>query len=454
MNRLVRPLGALLVVGVAAVLGAAVPGQSPPPAAPVSDHARVTVFCPAGAGDSFTSTVAGLTLTADLTRASLAAPDDAQPLTGPVTDSPVPILLRAPRSATFAGISSTRSSGGAERGLSLAPCGSARADQWFPGVSIAGGDQADLLLVNLDRSDAAVDVALIGSQGRIGAPGSRGIVVGAGSVRTVALTTLATDPAPVTVHLTASQGRVVALVRQRLWRGHQVVGAEWVAPAADPARTAVIPGLPAGKGRRDLVVVNPGSRTSAVRIDVLGTDGSIQLPGLETVDVPAGATRSVSLESGLQQAAAGLRLTAEQPITAAVVIGTSGGDRSSDLAVESAAVPLGPEGVWPVPVTPAARAIVFLTNAGAADAEAGVVAGPLPGVARTVTLRAGTTTMVQLPPGDVPQVRVSTSAPEVYASLSAKEILGQVSGLATLSLWPVQAQVSRPDLRYDPRAGG
>lgn len=451
MNRLVLPIAGLAAAVLAVGVGTVVPAPSlTRTTAPQADQARVTVACPSSAGSTFSSLV---TAAGDgLATAPLATPQKSSPVTGTATvrNSADPVRVTAPRAATFGAVAAISAEAGAERGLSMVACEPANGDVWIAGVSTSEDAQAELTLINLDNTEAAVDVAVLGTDGRLAAPGSRGIVVGPNSRRSVALAPIAPSPAPVSLHVVTSIGRVAALVRQRTWRDNTAIGTDWIAPAADPAKAVVLPGLPDGKGRRDLVVVNPGERTASVAIDVLGADGATQVPGLETVDVPAGATRVVQLERGLMEAAAALRLRSEQKITATVLLGTSGGNASVDFAAAPAARPLGTDSVWPVPVGKDASAVLHLANAGATDATARVVVG---GRTQELTIRAGALAMVPIEAATVPLIRVTTAAPDLYGAVSATQTLGQVKGVAVFTLRPTQAQLGFPSVTYDPHTG-
>lgn len=454
MNRFVLPVVGLVVVGTAIGAGSTIP--VPPVERPTvvpADQARVTVVCPSGKAPTFASVVAAAALGDGLTTAALATPQAVTPATGTATvrDSAQPIRVSAPRAATFGAVSAMTASDGAERGLSLVACEPAAGEAWITGVSSSDDAQAQLVLVNLDNTEAAVDVTVLGTDGRIAAPGSRGIVVAPNARRSVALGPIANSPSPVTLRVVTSAGRVAAVVRQRLWRDNTAIGSDWIAPAAAPARTVVVPGLPAGKGRRDLVVVNPGERTASVAIDIVGTNGTTQIPGLESVDVPAGSTRVVQLERGLLESAAALRLRSEQKVTAAAILGTSGGNASVDFAAAPAAQPLGTESIWPVPVTKDAQAVLQLVNPGDTDATARVTLGSA--AAQDVTVPAGRLVLVPIPAAETPLVRIGTSARDLHAAVTATQELGKVKALGVFALRATQAQQGFPDVTYDPHAG-
>ena len=444
---------ALLLAVLAVGLASLIPAQSVVPATLArDDRGRLELACTSTAGDSYESLV--VAAGEGVTTSRVPAPDAPAAVAGvaALRDRPDAVRVSGPRTGAFGAASGIGAEAGAERGLSLAPCPPADSDLWFPGVVSNDDAQAELRLINLDSTEAAVDVTVYGAEGRIAAPGSRGLIVAPLGERTISLSGVS-SPAAVTLHVSTSQGRVAALVKQRLWRDGASIGTDWVPPALAPAGSLLIPGVPAGAGRRDLVLVNPGERTASVSLEVLGTGGTIRLPGLETVDVPAESTRVVPLERGLAGLAATVRVTGEQRLTAALIAGTGGGDKSADFAVLPAATPLPGTGLWPLPLAEAAGATLYLTNPTDADAKVLVRAGRPDAAETSVTVPAGSVSAVAVPEGATPIIRITTPVRGLYAAVVATQKLGPVNGLGAMTLGPPRAQLDLPNVRYDPRTG-
>ena len=284
MNRFWWPAGGVAAAGLALVAASLVPVQQPVSfAQPDDDRARVAVVCPIVAGDANPTAVAAGSPAGDVTTLRITDPD--RPTSAGAafvldTTADEAVVATAPRLKAFSATTRTAAPTGSDRGLSMMSCGRPRAAQWFTGVLSSTTATADLVLMNADAQDAAVDVTVYGVGGRLAAPGSRGIIVPAHSRRVVPLGPLFTSPQPTSLRVTTSAGRVAAAVRQRMLSGGSSAGGDWLPPTADPATSVVIAGLPAGRGTRDLVVVNPGERTASVTLQVLGADGPTAVAGL------------------------------------------------------------------------------------------------------------------------------------------------------------------------------
>ena len=461
MRRFGWPAAAVAVLALAVWGASTVPVQQPSPVpSVVDDRTRVVVVCPNLAGST-----AALTAGAPaggVRLAPLAAPGE--PTTseaGFVHDGGVtaPMVVDAPQARPFSATVAAAEAAGPERGLSMTSCGRPRTAHWFTGVTSSATAVAEVVLLNADARDATADLTVHTAGGRLNAPGSRGIVVPARSARTVPLEPLFTLDAPVTLHVSASAGRVAAVVRQRTLLAEAPAGGDWLPPTADPATTIVIPGVPAGTGRRDLVVANPGERTATIALQVLGASGATAVPGFETLDLPAHSSRVVPLAGALAGAAAGLRLSSEQPVVAGVIGDAGSGDPDTQVATE----PLTGGGVLAVAPGAAATTVLRLANGGGTPVEVKVravrgssaAAGPRSPFARTVVVPALADVGVPLPKADNLLITVEPATPgAVHASLGVRRTIGDLAGTSSLAVLPGPAPVELPPVRHDPRAGG
>ncbi|MEA5053381.1 MAG: DUF5719 family protein [Propionicimonas sp.] len=460
MNRWLVPGITVAVVG--AVVAAALtvlPAQQPPVTTPAVDDARLSLVCPVSSSATATGRLAAVATGAGLRTATLAEPADATDAEGVavIKDPSEPQIVSGLRSASFGAVSLVRAADGPERGLSAAACASPVTEQWFTAVGLNDAAQAAVELTNIDKVDAIVDVAVWGDEGRVNAPGSRGIVVAAGSTRTLPLSVIATSANPVTLQVVSEQGRVAATLRQRLWDGSTPAGSDWIPPAAKPSPEVVISGIPDDAGSRQLVIGNPGERTTSVAIELLTGDGPGQLPGLESVEVPAGTTRAFDLTEVLGGDAAGLRLTADFPVTAGVALTGPGGKKQRDPAWTSAQHPLGPDGVWPLPEAKQATTVLQLANPSGGDSTATVVFSDQTGTAGqpvTVQVPAGSITRTPVPAAATAVVRVQAPAGSpLRASLLMRDDVQQLRGLAVIPLTGPEASLTVPTVRFDPHAG-
>lgn len=458
MNRWLIP--GLVVATVAVTTAAAVvlPSSAFPSGSSDSDAARVSLLCPSFRAATSSVRVAAASTGEGLWTARASAPSTADEADGVTVLKDVVESVRVSglRRDTFGAVSVAEASAGPERGLSAATCQAPRTEHWFAAVDVSEAAQADLVLVNIDASEAAVDVTVWSDTGRLAVPGSRGVAVAGDSERVLSLGPLLDSATPVSLQVETSQGRVAAFVRQRWWQGTTSLGADWVAAGRPPAGDLVIPGVPGGPGARDLVVANPGDRTAAVRIEFLGASGRAAIAGYETVEVPPQTTRVVPMANGLAEQPGALRLVSSQPVTASVKILSAGGVDRRDPAVLPATAPLGADGLWPVAISTAAQAVVSLSNPSTEDAMVTLTAGNSlggPGQVTQLLVPAGTTVDVPLEEASVPVVRLQTDSATIHAVLTATKTLGKVSGIAVITMGAGQAAPRPATIHFDPHAG-
>jgi hypothetical protein len=456
MNRWIAPLAVVALLAGATVPAVLVPAPAVPAAAEPEDRSRVQVVCPSFTDVVAKAAVAGAASGPGLRVADVTTPGRADNHDGVavLTNRTAPQLLTAPRDLAFGASTVAAANGGGERGLGAAACAAPGAETWFAGVAISDADEADLLLSNTDATEAAVDITVYGDQGRLNAPGSRGIVVPGNSTVSVPLNVQVTSLTPVTLHLETSQGRVAAMLRQRSWAESVSRGADWLAPAAAPAKEVVIPVVPAVAGAASLVIANPGDRTAGVDIEVLGTSGASALPGLETVQLPAGTTRSFDL--GLVSEPIGLRLTSERPVTAAIRSTSSVRPARVDPAFSAALPEVGTDALLPVALGTEATGQLVLATPGDAEASVELTLGTQqggPGVTSTVVVPAGGISLVPLPHAAVAVVGIRGEVPGLRAAVLATRKLGRVDGVAVVPVVSNARAGDMPAVGYDPRVG-
>lgn len=460
MNRWIVPSSTVVVVAAAVVLTSTVLPSTPVPETPARPiPTYLTAVCPSFESATASVQVAVTNQSDTLTTAPLSRPEernDEPDGVSVLTNRAEPVLVTAEMSSPMGAVSLTRSTSGPDRGLSAATCESAATQRWFSGVLLTEDAQADLVLANADTVDAAVDVTLFGPEGRINAPGSRGIVVESHSARSVPLSVMASVDGPVTLLVESSAGRVAATLRQRLWQGTTPLGADWIPPTVAPTTELVIPGIVAGEGVRELVITNPGERSTSVEVELLGEAGPAVVGGTEDLEVPAGVTRSVELGPGLAGQLAGLRLTADQPIVAGVRQASAEVADSQDPAWSAALPALDAEGVWPVPAGAKAAVTLLLSNPSEAEAEVTITLGnELGGEGETSSqvVPARSTVAVPVPSAKAPWVRMRAGGSAVRGALQVTERLGDVDALALVPLLtPRSASIEIPPVVFDPHA--
>ncbi|MGW7285224.1 DUF5719 family protein [Streptomyces sp. NPDC054847] len=290
-------------------------------------------------------------------------------------------------------------SAGSGRGLLGVSCTAPDTDFWFPGASLADKRQDYVHLTNPDDTTAVVDVELHGKDGALKSTVAEGIPVPGGAGLPVLLSTLTADPAEdVTVHVTTRTGRVGAVVRS----AEEDSGSDWLAASADPAATAVLPGIPADATSVQLVAFAPGDDDAELQVRLAGATGTITPAGAETLHVKSGMTASLDLKDVTRGEAGSLVLSPAEggratPVVAALRVVRGEGDKK-EVAFIPAAAPVGERAT--VADNRAKGSLLSLVAAGkAAEVKVTASAGTEGGtqVVKTYSVKAGTTLAVPAP---------------------------------------------------------
>ncbi|MCC6495714.1 MAG: hypothetical protein IT193_05595 [Propionibacteriaceae bacterium] len=456
MNRWVWP--GVVAGGLAAATGAAwVVGPQAVPQVPFADSAsRVSVVCPAFGSATGTVRVAVTAAGSGLRTNRVSEPNQGSDAGRfkVLTTAGQPIRVSAPLPEPFGATTVVQAENGPERGLSASGCVVPRTNHWFTGVDVREQAQSEIVVANLDGTEASVDLTVYGADGRIAAP--RGVEVPGNSAKTISLGVLPRAGSPITVAVSSSDGRVAAFLRQRTWNQDVPLGVDWLPAADEPATDLVVPGIPAGAGQRSLVLTNPGERTATVTVGVLSESGPVELTGSEQVEVPAGTTRSVTLTAGLAGEAAALQLASTQPVTAGMWLDSGGDDARSDPAFTVATPALPADSIWPLAAGKSSQTELQLANASDAEATVTVTraSGSEPGGEPVVVkVPPGSTVAVPLDQAAANVVRVQTEATEVYGALVSTQRLGRIRGLAVVDLIGQDGRGSPAQVVFDQHAG-
>lgn len=370
-----------------------------------------------------------------------------------------PVLLQADGTiaSTAVGAVLSRSADGPEAGMQAAPCVVPSTSAWLPGIASGAADRTELVLSNPDDAEASVDLTFYGRSGRVAVPGSSGSDVPARSSRSVSLSGLVDAEGPLTVSVQATSGRVAAAARLVRTAGDQPAGTDWVVPVAAPATRVVVPAVPGDVGTRELVVTNAGELRTTVNVSILGLQGPFAPAGAETLDLGPQSSGTVSLADGLAGTGAGVALTSEQPVTAAVVSTSARSGAQPDVAVQPASPALVRTGVSAVATTRDADAELVLSNAATSDVSVHFSVRSLEGV----ELRAGD---ILLAAGGSATRRLASPAPSyvvvqvpdgssVTGGVDLVEPDGVVAGLASIPLVSPDTSGPPPVVEQDPAAG-
>lgn len=351
----------------------------------------------------------------------------------------------------------SRATEGSLTGLMAAPCTAPNTEHWFVAVGARGDHRTDLVLTNPDEGAAEVDLRFYGRAGLVVVPGSPGLVIAGRSSRTVSLQSLVQVQGPLTVAVRAGEGRVSAIALDRRSDGSDPRGADWQPGSVAPTGNLVIPGVPEGAGRRELVVVNPGTERAEVSVELLGVEGAFAPVGAEELVVPPESTATVDLGPGLAQQAGSVRLTSAMPVTAAVEALSSVPNEVSDLAIQPAVASINRTGVVPLATAQDVDSEFTLSNGGTEPAQIGFEVFSYSGV----SLR--TDDIVLVPGGSVSR-RLTSPAPAflvvrvpsgsaVYGGLTYANSARRVAGLATIPIISPDLAGSAPQASFDPALG-
>ncbi|MFF8840997.1 DUF5719 family protein [Streptomyces sp. NPDC015130] len=315
---------------------------------------------------------------------------------------------------------------GGARGLLGLTCGAPDTDFWFPAASTAKERQDYVHLTNPDDTAAVADIELYGPEGVLKSQFTEGIPVPPRSTVPVLLSTLTGEAAQrdVTVHVTTRSGRVGAAIAA----ADDKLGSDWLAAAADPAPSAVLPGIPADATSVRLVAFVPGDDDADLKIQLATPTGTIVPAGAGggTLHVKSGMTASLDLPSLTRGQTGSLLLTPSDPKKPTPVVAALQVVRGKEDGTEIAFVPAtAPISARATVADNRAKASTLALTATGSDAQVKVTAsaGATAGTpaSKTVTVKAGTTaTLTDLVPGGVKGGYALTVEPvsggKVYAS--------------------------------------
>lgn len=272
------------------------------------------------------------------------------------------------------------------RGLSAAACGRPGPELWLAGGSTTLGSSARLVLQNPGATAVTVGLDLWGAGGPVQLAGAPQFLVPPGQERVVLLEGLAAEERRVVVRVTASGGLVAAHLQDSALRGLVPAGVDQVVPGTGPGTRQVLTGVvvpatePGTVDTAQLRLLAPEEATTA-SVSLLGPDGPVELPGLGTVDLDAGAVLDVPL-AGLPAGTWTVVVDAESPVVAGALV-TSGAGVGA--AAESRTAPL--DRAWAASSAPSSSAGLVLP-------------GPLPGAPDVELERAVVIALVDPPPGE------------------------------------------------------
>ncbi|MFC4058043.1 DUF5719 family protein [Planomonospora corallina] len=252
----------------------------------------------------------------------------------PGGSGPVTVAATGSSAAGLEAAQTRRETSGGQRGLAGARCVEPAASTWMVGPGPAAAD-VTLYLTNADLAPAVVEILVHSGEGPVTAGTGNTFTLDPGESRALDLREMAPSSLVMAVQVRTVSGRVAAAARAVVDGGR---GVDWLPAAAPPATRVVVPGIPGGGGKRELLVASPAETDTLVEVRALTSDGTYALKDRELVEVPAGSVTAVDLSDGIGGQPAALVLTSETPVVAGLV--ATGTGKKPDVAFTAGAAPI------------------------------------------------------------------------------------------------------------------
>lgn len=348
----------------------------------------------------------------------------------------------------------TQVAAGTGRGLQGVNCAAADTDFWFPGASTATGRTDYVHLTNPDDSAAVVDIELYGKDGAIKSPLGENQTIPPHASKPILLSTLTdAQQADLTVHVSVRSGRVGASVQAL----DDQTGGDWLAAAADPAGSLVLPGIPKDATDVRLIAFTPGGDDADLKIRLASPGGLITPAGNETLHVKSGMTTTADLGAVTRGEAGSLVLTPTDqsvPVVAALRVVRGKGDKQETAYIPATA----PVGTRATSADNSAKGTTLALSAPTATATVKVTAsaGSEGGTAttKTFTIKSGTTEDVPVPvpsglQGTYALTVETVSGGPVYASRTLSATESGIPGFTIQTLPNDRGMVAVPRTTQD-----
>jgi hypothetical protein len=299
--------------------------------------------------------------------------------------------------ALAAGLEAERTTywpGGDDRGLAGVRCARPGTDLWFLGPGPIAAERLDLFLTNVDAQPASVDVTALSGEGPLDTPDGQGTPVDPYSTKIIplgkspeGLGEILATARDLALRVHSTTGRVAASVRVRIGKKK---GIEYMPLSPAPATSLVVPGIPSGQGRRQLLVGVPGADDARIKVQVLTPNGAFAPQGQDVLDAPAETVTPLDLDRALSGKPAAVRLVSDRPIVAGF-----NAQRDDDVGFGTATAPLGATG-GVISDNRFDATLQLTAPAGAANVRITAIGGQGPGTPQTVKVPAGRTTEVTI----------------------------------------------------------
>ncbi|MFJ2032361.1 DUF5719 family protein [Streptosporangium sp. NPDC087985] len=252
----------------------------------------------------------------------------------PAASGPLVVTATGSMAAGLESEQTRRETSGRHRGLAGVRCVEPVASTWLVGPGPAAAD-VTLHLTNADLAPALAEVMVYSGEGPVVGDSGGVFTLKPGESRTVKVRDLASSPLVMALEVRTSSGRVAAAARAIMNGGR---GVDWLPVSAAPATRVVVPGVPGGGGRRELLVAAIGESDTLVEVKALTPEGTYALKDRELVEVPAGSVATLDLSTGIGAQPSALLLTSDTPIVAGLTV--TGTGAKGDVAFTAGAAPI------------------------------------------------------------------------------------------------------------------
>lgn len=195
--------------------------------------------------------------------------------------------------------------------------------QWFVGGTADISTRGRLIVINSGLSDAIVDIQVYSEKGK---QPLTTINLASKKLSELPIDSFAPGDAILAIHVVPRSGRINSFLVDEQGKGLRALGGDLVNPIETANKTLIIPAIPhqtpkKGKGKATthvLRLLTPGPIDASVTVEVLSSDGRFIPVGFNARVIPAEQVIEFSLSPKIASSAFALRITASEPIVAAV----------------------------------------------------------------------------------------------------------------------------------------
>jgi hypothetical protein len=218
---------------------------------------------------------------------------------------------------TVAALQQRLNPSGLRRGLHSIACQPPGTDWWITGAEGGIGYTDDLVLSNPGSTVANVTVTAWSERGPLDPPKLRAFTIDANTSSRLRVADYFPDELHITMHITATSGRITAAVIDSRFTGVTAGGIDWIAPTQPPSRDVVVPGYVGNDGFRRVVITNPGEIDATVEIRIARVDGNFTPAEHPSIVVRAGHSISLDITEAMANSPGAVLLSSDQPVVAA-----------------------------------------------------------------------------------------------------------------------------------------